>query len=418
MHKNFPIAFYFVLSLALFACSGNSQETLSGGSNSSANVGSTDAESQLLGSWAILLTSDAQDLSINNEFNIFLNKVEIFDASTSDLAGTGCMMNVTQDFILPLSFQAIRNEEVDSFNLVILSTLFDEHGEPAALPIRLVGTFSGEDAEGSFANQNLQGSWTGNRESDNFNDCLRIAEMDSLVTGDLHTVKDATDENPRFDTSIEVNTVLPVGKIVAETPDGQEIVFEAYSDMWTPQVELESNYRFLADFEGEPLVGANNYSITLYDILGEPIPGALIFDGYSGCEYSGPRNVVLSLVGDNDLQLSWDRPELAEAIEGVSYQISFTNISLGEPSFGASDVMDLSHIIPWDTFEPDSIGKPDGTNYGIPLSAFVDGDYEIATSAFFPSQDETASLGSECAVFDNSENLIIEIRDGNILLTE
>jgi hypothetical protein len=409
-----------LLSFALFGCSGSSSLT-----SPSISAASSDSESSLqlaedalLGTWGIVMTLDNPDLSSSTEGKLLLTRIEKSDNESSTFVGTGCMQIVGQETSLPLSFQATHSNGSSSYDLVIVSTLIDTGEEPTPRPIRFLGSFSIEEAEGAFSTQDISGSWLGNLLSKAILDCVGIDSVEGLLAGDLHAVKDATSEIARFDTIIDVQTALPVGQIVVVAPDGQEIFLEAYSDFWAPQLELEGVFRYLGMIAGEPIIGAQGYSITLFDILGQAIPGAIITDGYLGCEYGGPNSVVVEVRDGNDLHLSWELPDRAENIEGLTYQISITSLSKGDTSFGADDIREMSHIIPWEQFDSESRGAPDGWDFGSSLNALEDGEYEIAVSVFFPSQDSGASFGSECAIFDNSQNLRIEISGGAMKVIE
>jgi len=327
---------------------------------------------------------------------------------------------------MPLSFQATYNESLSDYGVIIISTFIDSGAGFEASLIRFQGSISPgssgaieSSAEGDFTTGTTSGNWSGTRQSLEKTECIFESGMDAFFNADLYIHKITEVSPPTYITFLDVGTTLAVSSVQVEDPDGKIISLETYADFWTPDVDFATEFRFLANIEREALQD-RPYEFTFYDILGKPIEGAVFADKYGGCEYGNPTNITIEFILENNVppqvHLSWDSPViLAENSEGLSYQIILHSETEQADVYGAGDVFETTHVLPWEAFDPGDQGIPDGSDYGDSLGSLEDGAYKITVGAWFLGNEDIGELGSNCSVYDNNEDLLIEISDGNLI---
>jgi hypothetical protein len=99
------------------------------------------------------------------------------------------------------------------------------------------------------------------------------------------------------------------------------------------------------------------------------------------------------------------------------YQITIEKYPQQEGGFiyGAEGLMN-SHRIPWISFDPGSPGSPDGTDYGISLSEFEDGEYEISIFTYNRYDPPEGENGYDCWVYDSGENIVFQKKGDQLSL--
>ena len=425
--KIYMIFFFFALGLISCSPSGGQIKESESLESDPIDLKSADPNKDLLGIWdnrLDFLNAAPEELS---EISFHLNQFEQSTNDSSVFNGTGCMLNSDLGTTMPLSFQATYNESLSNYGVIIMSTFIDSGADFEASLIRFQASISPgspstveSSAEGDFTTGTTSGNWSGTRQSLEKTECIFESGMDAFFYADLYIHKITEVSPPMYGTFLDVGTTLAVSSVQVEDPDGKIISLDSYADFWTPDVDFVTEFRFLANIESEALQD-RPYVFTFYDILGEPIEGAVFTDKYGGCEYGNPTNITIELILENNLppqvHLSWDSPViLTENIEGNSYQIILHAETEQMDVYGAEGVLETTHILPWETFESGVQGFPDGSDYGVSLGSLEDGIYKITVGAWFLGNEDNGERGSNCSVYDNREDLVIEISDGNLII--
>jgi len=112
-------------------------------------------------------------------------------------------------------------------------------------------------------------------------------------------------------TGFGVTTNVVSANVRVDIPGNGSVILDPYTDLYTPDVDFVTKFRFLGHVSGRPVVG-NAYIFTPLDIAGQPIEGVTSSDTYIGqYELDPPTNVVLSHVTEG-LKVSWDQDEYYE----------------------------------------------------------------------------------------------------------
>jgi hypothetical protein len=194
-----------------------------------------------------------------------------------------------------------------------------------------------------------------------------------------------------------------------DRPDGTSVVVPFYTDIFSPDVDFISQFRYLENYDGDPTSG-EPYTFTLLDALDNPIPGTSQTDVWTGCLTNPPRSLAANVLGNLDIDLSWtpvaEVPGFDPA-DGVGfYQICIGPWDFeGGTTYGANGIASPTHIIPWNGFGGWAPGFPDGYDNGSALSELEDGNYELLVEAFSQPDPANPGRGHECAVKDYAENL-------------
>ena len=105
---------------------------------------------------------------------------------------------------------------------------------------------------------------------------------------------------------LQGNTDIASSSMLVERPDGTSVVIPPHTDIFSPDVDFVSEFRYLQPFdqasEGEPTPG-QPYTFTLLDARGEPIPGTARTDVWTECLIEPPTNLSATVEG-KDINLS------------------------------------------------------------------------------------------------------------------
>jgi hypothetical protein len=204
-------------------------------------------------------------------------------------------------------------------------------------------------------------------------------------------------------------------------PDGNIFVVQEYTDIFSPDVDFIGRFRYLLHTEGLPLANGV-YKFSLLDIFGDPIPGTESTDVWRGCVQGAPSNIRASYVYEEHVTLTWDPvPAIpGQWNPGGAPQIGFYQIGIspfnwqGAGDYGSAWVANPTHQIPWNSFDPGSLGTPDGFDFGIGLGQLPDGLYHVGLYAFSWPAPNSGGSGHECMMFDSSELLTMSKQGNNL----
>jgi hypothetical protein len=292
----------------------------------------------------------------------------------------------------------------------------DVHAHPI-LFTGLMDTGEGE-GEGQWESGEESGDWQTEHQAEVAPDSPAFdlehsgLRIDYGVTASIHT----EDQNGAISGQygqLEVLTNIAVSEVVVLTPDGGEIIVERFTDIFSPEVDFISEFRFGIGFEGLPEVG--EYIFNFHDPMGEPMPGVEGVDVWSGCQALAPVNVRGS-IGSDGIMISWSQvPGFDPSNPEGFYQIEIYSETDEGKHYGSNHIQQTSHLIPYATFTPGSIGYPDGENYGTGLSQLGDGSYDLVVYVFMPAKE---GAGQDCQVMAEDEVVTVEKSEGEFSIKQ
>jgi hypothetical protein len=250
-----------------------------------------------------------------------------------------------------------------------------------------------------------------------------------LVQADVRLQQDLAQDPPMKAMVLELYTSVVSSAMQVVLPDGSIRIIEHYTDIFSPHVDFVGRFRYFEHFEGEhPIVG-EPYTFTLLDMFGNPISGTESTDVFWRCTLDAPWNLeVADADYGKDVTLTWDSVPIVDGefnplLQGpdsnfhLPYQINIGSVyEYGSGEFGALTISE-EHLIPWDELLPGSGGNPDGFDFGQPLREFAPGLYEIILDSWNMPDVERGGHHQDCAVYDSSETLFMEISQSQLTFT-
>jgi hypothetical protein len=420
----FFIVIIILLLLAILVCRGcsgsrdgpstevNSTEgsttepVIEAGSDTSGLVGMWDSSSSVLGDIRIVIDKTAP-IPDSDEGSQYVSGYVVFG---EDPLG---------DPIAPLSGVAVSTGEglyevqiwsTDLSPVIEAEDIEDVHAHPI-LFTGLMDTGEGE-GEGQWESGEESGDWQTEHQAEVAPDSPAFdlehsgLRIDYGVTASIHTEDQNGTTSGQYG-QLEVLTNIAVSEVVVLTPDGGEIILEHFTDIFSPGVDFISEFRFGIGFEGLPEVG--EYVFNFHDPMGEPLPGVKGVDVWGGCQALAPLNVRGS-VGSDGIMISWSQvPGFDPSNPEGFYQIEIYSETDEGKHYGSNHIQQTSHLIPYATFSPGSIGYPDGENYGTGLSQLGDGSYDLVVYVFMPAKE---GIGQDCQVMAEDEVVTVEKSGG------
>ncbi len=413
-----------LLLLALLLCRGCSGSTdtpstdVGPAERSSAEPSPTESASpetaDLVGRWE-------GSSSVLGDFSIIIERTApLPDADGSSQYVSGYIVfgaDPSSDPVAPLSGTANSTEE-GLYDVQIWSTNLkppdDEQGQTQ--PILFTGSLGTKEGEGGWESGEESGDWQvayqagENPDSPTFDLETSGLRIDFDVMGAVQT----TDQNGTVagqQTQLDVFTNIATSMVVVQLPGGSEITLDRETDIFSPEVDFVSEFRF-AGSVGE-LPGQGQYVFRFLDPMGEPLNGIEGVDVWNGCEALAPLNVRGS-VGANGISVSWSSvPGFDPANPTGYYQIEL-GIESGEgKSYGSNHIHQTSHLLPFASFVPGTVGTPDGLDYGAGLGELVDGSYSLVVMVYFPANNAAGGVGFECQVSAMDEIASVEKTGGS-----
>lgn len=335
------------------------------------------------------------------------------DDPTAELA-TGCLVTLETGVSTPMSLRAV-DTGGGSSDVTFFGTVVGLDVGPAVTrfdgTIHFGGSGVADDVgSGDYEAEFGEGAWEGDHHDRRKPKCADVDPELVVFSGDAYTAQD-DQVPPSGDTLLEAFTQFVSSGLQIESASFGTLVAPPFTDIFSPGVDFVSEFRFLGVGEGLPAIG-EEFTFTLLDIFGEPIPGAQSTDVWNGCFQGAPGNVQGSYVFEDHIALSWDPVAPVPGFNpgaGMGFYQLESNGGYG----GNSDGGTTSHQVPWAPFGGFAPGSPDGFDFGHSLSEFGDGTFEISVIAF---ADDVGSGGVGLACQVRGEPLTFEISGSAITI--
>jgi hypothetical protein len=322
----------------------------------------------------------------------------------------------------PLSLTASQIDE-NNFEISCYSTAIPSNGQVPYV-IHFVGNVQpngaavpDDVANGVAFSDNFEGNWSAIHHDRRRKECppVQIPPLSSWVdVRAQHNLRGG--EVEQIKTILEVQTDIVSLGVLVEKPDGSTVTLSPYTDIFSPDVDFVSNFRYVIPYdeadESDPEVG-RLYYFTLLDNFGNPIPGSTKTDIWTGCLISAPNTFSAIVDANKNIALSWESVPTVVGFDPANgigfYQIEIGGWDPWRPDiYGSNHIMSNSHEIPWSDFVPPSVGSPDGFDLGVGLESFPDGKYVIRVEAFSEPPPGSGGNAHECVVVDFQENIYFE----------
>lgn len=300
----------------------------------------------------------------------------------------------------------------EQFDLTLFGTVASNYG---AFVIKLTGlanTFAAnvrdDSASGNWKTADELGVWSAVHHDRRNPKCPAVQVDNNLFFHpDVYAgVGVASDEERNEGTLLEGYTNIVSSGMKVEAPDGSVYIVPFFTDLFSPSVDFVNEFRFLTSLLGLPQAGSN-YSFTLLDVFGQPIPGTTVTDIWFACTMGPPRNVSTSM-DSAGFMVSWDPVTPAPGFDpGGSPQLGFYQIELSG-LYGSNGIQTNSHLIPFADFGGFAFGTPDGFDNGMALDQFADGVYAFDVIAFSVPVPGSGGFGLECQIRDQREQTVFE----------
>ena len=372
-----------------------------------ANAGGVD---DLRGRWDI--TWELDEFGSQSPLIFYINDLAPALYAHSTYIATGCLRSPETSAFMPLSLVAYYNPDDETYEMSLYSTIVPPDGwEPFI--IRLNGTIETNDngvtddlAAGTLRTGFDTGFWDGVHHDRRRTKCPGIQNND-LFQGELYSHRDMGYDPAQETVIFDTETVIVASAMLVEDPFGNVTRVEYYTDLFSPDVDFIGRFRFTGSPGGPPIVGMP-YTFTLLDALGNPIEGAVSTDTWNRCNQSAPINYVAAQILEDYLTLSWDPVTIIPGeFDPADYQITMHPMGEQFGEYGAGSINSAWHNLPLNAFIPPAEGSPDGWDYGQGLLEMEDGKYQINVWAWNHADETNGGLGSDCAVHDSSEAIMM-----------
>jgi hypothetical protein len=378
----------------------------------SANRGVDD----LRGRWDIVVHEP------NSESRNFFVYVNDSQAIQNGSLATGCMESPESGVLAPLSMQSQRVE--GGYNVKFASTVVPQVGNPFIIQftgsVEVFGRGLRDDrAEGTVIwGTSGVGNWEGTHHNRQETECPPVETPPFQFRADVWALHDLHPNQALYRSIFSGYTDIVSSGLLVQKPDGTAIVVPPFTDIFSPNVDFITSFRYLTVKPGEPVSG-EPYTLTLLDALGNPIPGTTKTDVWTGCFITPPRNLRAFQQQNLDINLAWDSVPSAPGFDPANgtgfYQIFLQPQSSWSNSYGAYGIRSTYHIIPWNDFLPPARGVPDGFDVGEGLNRLFDGAYRTFVKSFSEPPPNSLGVGHECAIVDFSEALYFDKAGDSII---
>lgn len=333
------------------------------------------------------------------------------DPSSSDtFVYNGCM-KVGGGVYAPVSVRAVALAD-EKFDITIFGTAFGQVIKMTGLVFTNGARVTDDLASGVWQTAWQAGDWSAYHHDRREPKCPLVNLNGELwFHGDTYSAVGFSSNGERGEDSIlEGFTNIVSSGIRVDMPGGGTMVIPYYTDLFSPNADFITEFRYLGMFNGLPVSGGT-YSFTLLDLFGQPISGATSTDIWMACPQDAPRNVEASLSAEG-LEMTWDAvPPVSGFDPSGPTPLGFYQIEVGSPigggNFGAGGMQTNSHLIPFAGFGGFAPGFPDGMNFGNALLELADGTYRIDTIAFSTAV-HTGGFGLECQIRSWSEQVYFD----------
>ena len=216
---------------------------------------------------------------------------------------------------------------------------------------------------------------------------------------------------------LQVMTNMIIGSVCVELPDGGSVLLSTYTDVFTPDVDWTSLFRFATCEPGMPIPGGE-YIFTALDVAGEPISGVKNTDIWVGVDAPDPPTNVRAEIVENGMLVSWDEiPIIPGSFEPAAqpqlgdYRLEIWVTETGEIVYGAFGISVSSYLIP-----QDRSSFIEARDWGLSLSEMEDGTYCLHTRV--ASMAPAGSLGKGLEYFntDPGQDIVFTVKDREITI--
>lgn len=383
----------------------------------------------LRGRWDLTVedggSESAAPCAFGSPCRLYVNDLGSDPDQPDQLVAAGCMMS--EGGSAPLALRASRRDG-GGYDLAVVATVIPLEDGAEPYLVRFLGgaeMFGSGVADDRAGGDDVQvggaaaaGSWQATHHDRRRKKCPQAQipplELSVDVSARVDIMEDGT---PAIATVVGAITNIASSALRVRWPDGTTQVAPPYTDIFSPDVDFLTRFRFFAMFEGVgdgfPVAG-EPYEMTLLDALGNPIPGATVSDVWTECTVTPPLNVSASPTGPEqpDLLVQWDPVANASGFDpqnGIGfYQIGVEPypIQPAPPSeFGSNGILSTQHVVPWGDFSPGDPGTPDGNDLGTGLNRFIDGDYRIRIDAYSYPPEGSGGKDLECVTVDFRESV-------------
>jgi hypothetical protein len=209
-------------------------------------------------------------------------------------------------------------------------------------------------------------------------------------------------------------TNIVVDSVRVDLPGGGSVLIPAYCDVYTPDIDQATKFRFTSCVPGMPAAGSE-YIFTGLDAAGDPIPGARDTDIWLGVEPPNPPANLRAEVTEDGILVSWDEsPKIPGSFDPAShlgnYQLGISRSETDKLVYGANGMPASSHLIP-----RDSTGFT-VRDYGIPLSEMEDGTYYLHACVHSNAPEGSSGRGAEYICQDSGQTITFTIEDGEVAI--
>lgn len=381
----------------------------------SGTLAATGGVNDLRGRWDVEAFFGEEPLT---DVVLYVNDMRESTLTANTYYANGCMRTTETNAFMPLSIRAVYDPQSNAYDTSIYSTVVPSDGEPFVIRFTGMVGMGGESVKDDAAGGTMRtgfgtGEWTAVHHDRRVTKCPSVRDIGLGFQGDVYTHLDLG--NPvRMDSLYGAETIIVSSGMLVEAPDGSSFVVQEYTDLFSPDVDFIGRFRYLANFEGSPISGGV-YKFTLLDVFGEPIEGTESTDVWTGCNQIAPINLTTAFEPGSGVTLGWDVvPDVPGEFEPMHdpqigfYQIGIDPFNWFSPSsYGSNLIKSPQHLVPWNHFEPGTPGFPDGDDYGVSISEFSEGDYQVMVFAFAEANPQNGGTGLECATYNSSHKLIM-----------
>jgi hypothetical protein len=336
---------------------------------------------------------------------------------------TGCMEMPATGVLTPMSMQATdKGNEI--YDLNILSTVY-----PNPFVIQFLGSASvnessvvDDKAAGSFRTEKKQGTWSAVHHDRRRTECPPVDEIPppgltfnaDVLVGQL--LRNGVVETES--TILDATTNIVSTRMLVEQPDGTKITVPPFTDVFSPNVDFITQFRYLKLEVGVTPPSGGVHTFTLLDALSNPIAGTTKTDVWTACLADPPKDVSWEVKSNLDIDLSWSPVSSVPGFDPPNGQ-GYYQIELSGGSYGANVIRSPTHIVPWDDFGGTiAAGTPDGFDYGKALSQLDNDIYLLAVISFSLPAPGTAGQRIECQSREIQEFLTVNKQEASITITK
>jgi hypothetical protein len=366
-------------------------------------------ENLLRGRWEVSIATDSGK---SGDVTFYINNLEL-NPETGSYIANGCMKS--SGGLAPLSLTA-NQIDGNNYEITCYSTVIPIDGRSPYV-IQFLGNVQpyGNGAPDDIANgrvvaESFEGTWSADHHDRRKKRCPAVEIPPLHFRVDVRAQESLNNEYGEVFTGFDCNTNIVSSGVLVEIPDGSSMVLKPGTDIFSPNVDFISEFRFTDGIHGKyPIIG-KQYSFTLLDASGNPIPGSTQTDiWFGGCIGASTDLKPTINTSYRDIVLTWNGvsgPGFDPINDIGFYQVEiFPTTGYGGAVYGANWVGVENHLIPWNSFTPPASGSPDGFDLGVGLNELIDGMVYMLriVNHSFPPND--VGQGFECVVTDSDEEV-------------